>query len=119
MSKTNKITISLILCLISISVLTWCQNNNSQIDENINTYKIETEQTPLLGGEDSVRSQEMQKLVINNWCIWCGKCVSNAPKNFSMNWRTAQVISQEDISNQSITNAIKRCPVSVIEIIEV
>ncbi len=121
MPQNNKIILFSILCLISISILTGCQNNDldEQINTNTNTQLIQTEQTPLLWGEDRVRLQESQTLVLNrHGCIWCWICTQVAPDNFTMNWRKAEVISQKNITSTQVNNAIENCPTSVIEIIE-
>jgi len=107
MSKTKRNLGLLFLFSISILILTWCQSNTNTQNNNIDENR-----------EQSVAQTE-QKLVINNWCIGCGRCIRNAPQNFTMNWRIAEVTSQENIDSQSVNNAIKNCPVSVIEIIEV
>lgn len=110
MQKNNKTITFLILCLISISVLHWCQSNqNSNITENNETI----EQT--ITQEDNT---QIQKLVINNWCIWCRKCAVIAPESFEMKWWVAIVSTQDHITEQSTQNAVSRCPVSVIKIIE-
>ncbi len=107
MPKTKRNVALLFLFSVSILLLTWCQKEtnikNNNTDQNIEQPVAQTEQI----------------LVINNWCVGCGRCVRTAPQNFTMNWKTAEVISQENIDSQSVNNAIRNCPVSVIEIIEV
>ncbi len=107
MSKTKRNVALLFLFSVSILVLTWCQKNTNTENNNVDQNT-----------EQSVAQIE-QKLVINNWCVGCGRCIKNAPQNFTMNWRIAEVISQENIDSQLVDSAIKNCPVSVIEIIEV
>lgn len=109
MPKTKRNVALLFLLSISILVMTWCQK-----DITIENDENNTDQTI----EQPVSVTE-QKLVINNWCIWCGRCVMNAPQNFTMSERRAQVSSQENINSTDVSRAIKNCPVSVIEIIEV
>lgn len=106
MPNYKKTAIFLILCIISISILYWCQStdkteNNSSTDQTVTQNNW----------------QQTQKLVINNWCIWCGKCTIIAWDNFTMKWWIAVVTSQDNLDNQTVTNAVKRCPVSVIKII--
>jgi len=62
--------------------------------------------------------QHTQKIVINNGCIGCGKCVATARNTFAMQGSRAQVISQEYIQSASVQDAIAHCPVSAITIIE-
>lgn len=107
MSQSQKTIIFLVLCAISISVLYWCQNNKNTDNTNLTDQSI---------SQDNL--QNIQKLVINNWCIWCGKCTIIAPESFEMKWWVAIVSTQDNISTQTTKNALKYCPVSVIKIIE-
>ena len=112
MQKTKKISLFLILCLISVSVLTWCQNNTQT---EITTTEINLDQN-----DTNTYSKQIQKttLVLNqHGCIWCWICTQVAPDNFSMRWRKAAVTSQKNITSTQVDNAIKNCPTSVIEII--
>ena len=63
--------------------------------------------------------QNVQKLVINNGCIGCGKCVAIARNTFAMQGGRAQVISQEYVQSAGVQDAVAHCPVSAITIIEV
>lgn len=49
-------------------------------------------------------------------CIGCGKCARLASSNFALNSTThkAEVISQEIISQTSITKAVNGCPTHAI-----
>jgi len=118
-TKKSKPIMFIIILFISVLVLTWCQDDVN-IQENNETiiHQTDVEQTPLLGGEDRERLQEKQQLVIHNGCIWCGRCVLIAPQNFTMEWKIAEIYSQDNINNQKVNTAINNCPVSVIEIIE-
>lgn len=113
--QKNKKQITLILIFsISIIILTWCWTNTNNIENTENT-----ENNSLNLTSQETNTQEQQKLVIHNGCIWCGKCIRIAPQNFTMNWRMAEVSSQEDINNSNVKKAINHCPVSVIELIEI
>lgn len=109
MSKVKTNLALLFLFSVSILVLTWCQKDT--IIENNNNNNQQNVEQPV--------AQTQQKLVIHDGCVWCGRCVKNAPQNFTINWKKAQVSSQQNIDSQLVDNAIKNCPVSVIEIVEV
>lgn len=107
-----------------ITILWWCQNKTEVIGTTTtNPTIIEAGDTSAIE-ENRAKNNETiapqgQKLSINNRCIGCGHCVNIAGNSFSMAGRVAEVISQEDIDSSSVAQAIARCPVDAIEIIEV
>ncbi len=108
--RTKKNLTTLFLFSISILVITWCQWDTSIEKNNDNNNGDQIIEHPA--------AQEQQKLIIHTWCVWCGKCARTSPTNFLMSWKKAEVYSQENIDSQSVSDAIKNCPVWVIEIIE-
>lgn len=86
--------------------------NNTNSNEEINTSSSST-----TSQVNSDNTSDTKKLSINDRCIGCGHCVREAASNFSMNSsHKAEVISQENISSDSVTRAINRCPVDAISI---
>lgn len=61
----------------------------------------------------------MKKLNVNENCIGCGACIAIDSNHFG--WSDeglSEVISQENIDDALVQNAISSCPVSAIDIIE-
>jgi ferredoxin len=114
-----------------LTMLWWCQNKTETIDatgiepsvlevtEPADTPVIEEASTQDTTSIAQTTAPQEQKLSINNRCIGCGHCAKMAGDSFSIEWRVAEVISQENIDSPSVAQAIARCPVQAIEIIEV
>ena len=117
--KQNKIILLSITLALSIFILTGCQKQDNEIATNTNESEISSENNQNQNFSDSEKTlTETKTLAINNKCIGCRKCTMIAPNNFEMNWPKAEVISQENINKMYIQNAISRCPVDAIELIE-
>lgn len=112
------------------SVLASCSQNvvnNEQSSTQSTTTPTNWNQANLTSSTLS-SSSSGDTLTQNNWikkelkiasnCVWCGHCVRFAVNNFKMNYSThkAEVISQDNINSNDVSNAINRCPVSAISI---
>ena len=62
----------------------------------------------------------MKKLVVDSInCIGCGACVGIDPKHFDFDDSgLSNVISQEDLNDENINEAIAACPVSAISLVK-
>ncbi len=60
-----------------------------------------------------------KKIVIDDNCVWCWKCIRLLPKNIKMNTQTlkAEVFNQNNINLKSINKAIDICPPKSINFI--
>lgn len=113
-SQKTQLIIFTIICLISISVLSGCQN--SDLSQQSDTLNNTNQENNTIYNTTNIQTQTL--VLDHHGCIWCGICAQVAPQNFDMQGRKATVVSQENINNQEVKNAIDACPVSVIEIIE-
>ena len=62
----------------------------------------------------------MKKLVVDSInCIGCGACVGIDPKHFDFDDSgLSNVISQDNLDDESVNEAIAACPVSAISIVQ-
>ncbi|MBQ6841555.1 MAG: ferredoxin [Bacilli bacterium] len=61
----------------------------------------------------------MKKLIVKDGCIGCGACVAIDSEHFDFNDEgLSNVISNENLETDELTNAIASCPVSVIKLVE-
>lgn len=62
----------------------------------------------------------MKKIVVDqNTCICCGACVSIDEKHFDFNDDGKSTpISQENLEDQNLMDAIESCPVSAIKLVD-
>lgn len=62
----------------------------------------------------------MKKIVVDEKCIGCGACIAIDPSHFDFDNElgTSKVISQENIEEESVKEAIDACPVGAISIME-
>jgi len=112
MQKINKKFFGSIILLLGIVFLSGCSNEDEVYNpENQTTENQETE-TTVQDDQDS-----NNKLTLNtNGCIGCGKCVKVDPSHFEMENRKAIITSQENLDSNALQNAIKKCPVDVINL---
>lgn len=88
----------------------------SRLESQKNRFKEWGESTTTNQPSLTASDVEWKVLAIDHKCVGCGHCVRTAPNNFSMSWNKATVISQENLSDASVSSAISRCPVSAISL---
>lgn len=108
MKKNKKyITAALVGCA-SLGILAGCSNDSIEENQKVSDNKNDIDSTVEIVKDD-------QLTVDPNKCIGCGKCPRFAPDNFAMDSnRKAEVISQEIVSQPSVSKAINACPTSAI-----
>lgn len=96
-----------------LGIMAWCTKEDIKSDNNKEiTINNNDNQSQILDNQ----SKQQKEISIWPGCIWCGKCTQIAPNNFAMSGREAIVISQENLDWNEVQMAIKRCPVSVIDV---
>ncbi len=61
----------------------------------------------------------MKKLQVQqDKCIGCGACVAIDPEHFDFDDGKSNVISNENLDNENVMNAIESCPTSAISLKE-
>ena len=65
-----------------------------------------------------IKDESVKELIIDERCIWCGKCAMIAPTNFAMDYDTlkAVVISQKNMLSQKVSTSAQVCPTGSIHI---
>ena len=118
--KQRKHLASLVGICGILSILGWCTQDTTTTETIQPTNTLETTEPTVHIDETTTMNETnvQQQLVINPWCIWCGRCMQIAPNNFTMGGRHAHVISQENLDSLAVQQAINICPVQVIEIVE-
>ena len=116
-SSLHRLAMVLGICTV-LGFLGWCKQDSPSAQSSSQAdLQNPSSQTDTVYSQSSVGIQ--QQLQINNRCIWCGKCARIASDTFVMQWGRASVVSQEHIDESSVQQAIRGCPVSAIEVIEV
>ena len=116
--KNNKIIFFLIPFILLN--LTSCNNTEVNIEEQNNSQ--EKINPPVYNFKsnniDKIENNKESKLIIDERCIWCNKCVRFAPENFIMNFKTfkAEVISSENLDSPWVQRSIEICPTNSIKI---
>ena len=127
----NKKAALLVLSIVVLNILTSCTGENEEIvkksdgidftsyaenwsNQDKKNIKKENNTTEL----SQTNNEWDKELVIDERCIWCGKCAMIAPNNFAMDFNTlkAVVISQKNMFSEEVTMSAQVCPTNSIHI---
>lgn len=132
-----------IICLVFIFLITSCSNEELEKEYNSATTKenltkeekkeeideidrlFEELDSEIEESENTLNNTSLytpakieKKLIVDERCIWCGKCAFVAPNHFAMDRETftAVVTNQKDIMDEEVSTAIDICPTDSIKL---
>lgn len=113
MKNYKKIVVAIFPALL-IQFLSGCSSDSSnnqndiisQNNDNSNDKQVQLKNI----------SEKYSILTVDHTCVGCGRCVAMDNEHFSMNGRSAQVVSEQNLESSLLQQAIRICPSSSINL---